>query len=113
MIISSLIHSKEPIPTRKGWCPITGKGQRFLGKEAVKGNISSYWVWKHLMSQLCWQHTKLISPNKNPPGQSKGVINVNSYAHGGGIDLDPVQRAKALQTVNFRFLNYQDTPFQA
>ena len=35
-----------------------------------------------------------------------------SIAHGGGIDLDPVQRAKALQTVNFRFLNFQETPFQ-
>ena len=37
-----------------------------MGKEAVNGNISGYWVWKHLMSQLCWQHAKIISPNKNP-----------------------------------------------
>ena len=64
--------------TRKGWCPRTGKGQRFMGKEAVNGNISSYWVWKRLMSQLCWQHAKIISLNKNPPERSKGVINVNS-----------------------------------
>ena len=28
--------------------------------------------------QLCWQHAKIISPNNNPPEQSKGVINVNS-----------------------------------
>ena len=42
--------------TRKGWCPRTGKGQRFMGKEAVNGNISGYWVRKPLMSQLCWQH---------------------------------------------------------
>ena len=41
----------------------------------------------------------------------KGVINVNSFAHEGGIDPDPVQRA--LKTVNFRFLNFQETPFQA
>ena len=54
-----------------------------------------------------------ISPNNNPPERSKGVINVNSQAHGGGIELYPVQRAKALQTVNFRFLNFQETPLQA
>ena len=30
--------------TRKGWWPRTGKGQRFMGKEAVNGNISCYWV---------------------------------------------------------------------
>ena len=35
---------------RKGWCPRTGKGQRFMGKVAVNGNISDYWVWKQLMS---------------------------------------------------------------
>ena len=79
-------------------------------RAAVNGNISGYWVWKRLMSQLCWQHAKIISPNKNPPERSKGVINVNSEAHGGGIDLDPVQRAKPLQTVNFRFLNFRETP---
>ena len=28
------------IKTRKGWCPRTGKGQRFMGKEAVNGNVS-------------------------------------------------------------------------
>ena len=39
------------------------------------------------------------------------VINVNISAHEGGIDLDPVQKAKALKTVNFRFLNFQETPF--
>ena len=39
-------------------------GHRFMGKEAVNGNISGYWVWKHLMNQLCWQHAKIISPNK-------------------------------------------------
>ena len=50
------------------------------------------------MSQLCWQHAKIISPNKNPPKQSKGVTNVNGQAHEGGIDLDHVQRANALQT---------------
>ena len=77
------------IKTRKGWCPRTGKGQRFMGKEAVNGNISGYWVWKRLMNQLCWQHTKIISPNKTHPERSKGVINVNSYSHEGGIDLDP------------------------
>ena len=54
------------------------KGQPFMGKEAVNGYISGYWVWKHLMSQLCWQHAKIIFPNKNPPERSKGVINVNS-----------------------------------
>ena len=59
--------------TRKGRCPRTGKGQRFMGKEGVNGNISGYWVWKRLMSH----------------------------------------RAKALQAVNFRFLNFQETPFQA
>ena len=26
--------------TRKGWCPRTGKGERFMDKEAVNGNIS-------------------------------------------------------------------------
>ena len=68
-----------------------------MGKEAVNGNISGHWVWKRLMSQLCWQHAKIISPNKNPPEQSKGVvINVNGLAHEGGIDLDHIQRAKAL-----------------
>ena len=36
-----------------------------MGKETVNGNISSYRVWKRLMSQLCWQHAKIISPNKN------------------------------------------------
>ena len=41
--------------TRKGWCPRTGKGQRFMGKEAVNGNICGHWVWKRLMSQLCWK----------------------------------------------------------
>ena len=66
------------IQTRKGWCPRTGKGQQFVGKEAVNGNLRGYWVWKRLMSQLCWQHAKIISPNKNPPERSKGVINVNS-----------------------------------
>ena len=25
-----------------------------MGKEAVNGNICGYWVWKQLMSQLCW-----------------------------------------------------------
>ena len=64
------------------------------------------------MSQLCWQHAKIISPNKSPPEQSKGVINVNIYAHEGGIDLDPLKKAKKLKTVNFRFLNFQETPFQ-
>ena len=52
--------------------------KRFMGKEAVNGNISDYWVWKRLMSQLCWQHAKIIFPNKNPPERSKGAINVNS-----------------------------------
>ena len=58
--------------TRKGWCPRTGKGQRFMSKEVVNGNISSYWVWKRLMSQLRWQHAKIISPNKNPPQAKQG-----------------------------------------
>ena len=31
---------KEDNSTRKGWCPWTGKGQRFMGKEVVNGNIS-------------------------------------------------------------------------
>ena len=83
-----------------------------MSKEAVNGNISSYWVWKSLMSQLCWQHAKIISPNKNPPERSRGVINVNSLAHRDGIDLDPALKVKALQTVNVRFLNFQETPFQ-
>ena len=69
--------------------------------------ISGYLVWEYLMSHLCLQHSKIISQ------RSKGVINVNSYGHGGGIDHYPVQRAKALQTVNLRFLNFQETPFQA
>ena len=79
----------------------------------VNGNISGHRVWKRLMSQLCWQHAKIISSNKNAPKRSKGVINVNIEAHKGGIDLDPVQKAKALKTVDFRFLNFQETPFQA
>ena len=58
------------------------------------------------MSQLCWQHAKIISPNKNPPERSKGVININSSAHEDGIDLGPVHRAKALETVNFRFFKF-------
>ena len=65
------------------------------------------------MSQLCWQHAKIISPNKNPPERSRGVINVNSLAHRDGIDLGPALKAKALQTVNVRFLNFQETPFKA
>ena len=24
------------------------------------------WVWKRLISQLCWQHAKINSPTKNP-----------------------------------------------
>ena len=63
--------------TRKGWFPRTGKGQRFMGKEVVNGNISGYWVWKRLMSQfvlakyLCL--AKIISPNKNPPSKARGL----------------------------------------
>ena len=63
------------------------------------------------MSQLCWQHAKIISSNKNLPKRSKGVININIQDKEGGIDLDPVQKAKALKTVNFWFLNFQETPF--
>ena len=48
------------------------------------------------MSQLCWKHAKLISLNKNTPVRTKGVININSLVHGGGIDLDPDQRTIAL-----------------
>ena len=80
--------------TRKGWCARTRKGQRSMGKEAVNGNISGYCVWKRLMSQLCWQHAKLISPNKNPPIEARGLSMSIAKAHKGGIDLDPVQRAK-------------------
>ena len=47
------------------------------------------------------------------PRHSKGIINVNGLAHEGGIDLDHLQRAKPLKTVIFRFLNFQETPFQA
>ena len=65
------------------------------------------------MSQLCWQNAKIISPNKNPPSKARGLSMSMAKAHEGGIDLDHVQRAKALQTVNFRFLNFQETPFQA
>ena len=46
---TSLQHISK-IKARKGKCPRIGKGQRFMGKEAVNGNISGYWVWKHLMS---------------------------------------------------------------
>ena len=47
------------------------------GRATISGNISGYWVWwEHLMSQLCWQHDKIISPNKNspsPPEQSTTI----------------------------------------
>ena len=83
-----------------------GKGSGSWVKKRFNGNISGYWVWKRLMSQLCWQHAKIIFPNKNPLERS------NSYAHEGGIDLDPAQSVKAIQTVKFSFLNSQETPFQ-
>ena len=61
-----------------------GSNQIYLGMGGVlgQGKGSGSWVNKRfmeiLMSQLCWQHAKIISPNKNPPERSKGVINVNS-----------------------------------
>ena len=76
-----------------------------MGKEAVNGNNSGYWVWKHLMSQLCWQHAKIISPNKNPPERSKGVINA--------MKVELTWMFKGLKHFNSRFLNFQETPFQA
>ena len=44
---------------------------------------------------LYWQHGKIISLNKK---QSKGLSMPIPMpnAHGGGIDHDPVQRAKSL-----------------
>ena len=51
--------------TRKGWCPRTGKGQRFMVKVVVTGYVSSDLVWECLMSQLFWQHAKIIFQNKN------------------------------------------------
>ena len=57
-------NEKHADNTRKGWCPRIGKGQWFMGKEAVNGNISSYWVWKR---------AKIISPNNNPPSKARGL----------------------------------------
>ena len=44
----ALYFAYNEMVTRKGCCPRTRKGQRFMSKEAVNGNISSYWVWKSL-----------------------------------------------------------------
>ena len=37
--IRVMLKNKQP-NTRKGWCPRTGKGQRFMGKGAVNGSVS-------------------------------------------------------------------------
>ena len=66
------------IITRKGWCPSSGKWA------AVNGYICSYWVWECLMSQLCWQHAKIISPNKNPPlSEASYALIVDSMTENG------------------------------
>ena len=38
-----------------------------MGKEAVNGNISGYWVWKLLMSQLCKNNFSIGDGHRNCP----------------------------------------------
>ena len=42
-----------------------------MNKEAVTAVTD--WVWERLMSQLCWEHTKINSPNKKARGLSMSI----------------------------------------
>ena len=56
-----------------------------------------------------------MSPNNNPPSEARGLS--MSIAKPMEVELTWILfkelNTKALQTVNFRFLNFQETPFQA
>ena len=96
-----------------------------MGKVVVTGYVSVYWVWEHLMSQLCFLLALGVAfnfleishfrPELGPFDTRKGwcprtwkgqwLMGILAVTGSGSV-------VSQLSTVNFRFLNFQEKSYE-